>query len=301
MVVMSADNVAKWREAFDRLRFSSVFASGAKGRSSGDQPRHPLQTYFELIKQRLDGRGRIDKTEEKMRWLDIGCGRHLAPEWMKGHAEIEADLKSRARSLIGVDPDFLALRDNRSPDARINADAVRLPFADGSFDLVTSNMVFEHIEAPLAALIEIRRSLSDGGRLIVLTPNWLDIVTIAARITPNRWHPAVVTKIEERGAADVYPTYYRFNRPSTVEKMLREAGFGTWSVELLEHPDVYAHAPVVARVEAAWHRLARRWPVLRGALLIDAQVCASVDDKNITPPQALNRKNEHSDSQPYSI
>src|SRR4030095_10342266 len=156
---------------------------------------------------------------------DVGCGRRLAPWWIEERIEVEADLKSRALSLIGVDSDFAALSDNRSHPLRVNADAVRLPFDDGSFDLVTSNMVFEHVESPLASLREIRRSLDAGGRLIVLTPNWLDIVTIAARIIPNRWHPAVVSRVEKRGAADVYPTHFRFNRPATVEKILRGAGF----------------------------------------------------------------------------
>ncbi|MGH9935513.1 MAG: class I SAM-dependent methyltransferase [Blastocatellia bacterium] len=226
-------------------------------------PRHPQRTYFDRVRRSLDG---------KTRWLDVGCGRQLAPWWMKEQSEVEADLKSRAQSLIGVDPDFAALAGNRALTLRINADVVRLPFAGGSFDLVTSNMVFEHVEAPLASVQEIRRVLGAGGRLIVLTPNWLDIVTIAARIVPNRWHPAVVSRVEERGAADVYPTHFRFNRPATIEKILREAGFGRWSVESLEHPDVYAHAPIVARVEAVWHRLARKWPALRGVLLIEAEV-----------------------------
>jgi 2-polyprenyl-3-methyl-5-hydroxy-6-metoxy-1,4-benzoquinol methylase len=247
--------------AYDRLRFSRVFVNGANGGSSGRQVRHPQRIYFDRLRQSLNG---------DTRWLDVGCGRRLAPWWMKGQAEIEADLKSRARVVIGVDPDLAALGDNRSLPLRVNADAARLPFADGEFDLVTSNMVFEHVEAPLALLKEIRRVLRRSGRLIALTPNWLDIVTIAARITPNRWHPAIVSRMEERGAADVYPTHFRFNRPATIEKLLREARFKQWSVESLEHPDVYAHAPIVARVESAWHKLARKWPALRGALLIEA-------------------------------
>jgi ubiquinone/menaquinone biosynthesis C-methylase UbiE len=189
---------------------------------------------------------------------------------MKEQVEIETELKSKAGSLIGVDPDFAALCGNHSHAQKINADAVMLPFADGSFDLVTSNMVFEHVEDPLTSLKEIRRVLQDSGRLIILTPNWLDLVTIAARITPNRWHPPIVSRMETRGAADVYPTRFRFNRPATVDKILREAGFEKWRVETLEHPDVYAHVPVVARVEAAWHAMAHRWPALRGTLLIEA-------------------------------
>jgi SAM-dependent methyltransferase len=288
---------------YDRARFSEMFVNGlASGNRNHARPRHPQRTYFDRIKEYLDGQR--DRAEARrpeaqwpeaqwpetqwpetqwpeaqwpevrwpeVRWLDVGCGRQLIPSWMKGHAEIESDLKSGSRTVIGVDPDIAALSDNRSLALRVNGNAAELPFADGCFDLVTSNMVFEHVEDPLESLIEIRRVLREGGRLIVLTPNWLDIVTLAARVTPNRWRPAVVSRIEARVEADVYPTHYRFNRPATIEKILREAGFEKWSVELLDHPDVYAHVPVVSRVEAAWHRLARRWPVLRGVLLIEAQ------------------------------
>jgi SAM-dependent methyltransferase len=48
----------------------------------------------------------------------------------------------------------------------------RLPFADGYFDVVTSNMVFEHIspgEVP-AAFREIARVLKSGGRAFILFP-----------------------------------------------------------------------------------------------------------------------------------
>jgi ubiquinone/menaquinone biosynthesis C-methylase UbiE len=251
---------------YDRARYSEMFESGhSSGNRNAPRAPHPQRIYFERVKDSLG------ESSAESHWLDVGCGRQLVPLWMKGQAEAEAELKSRARLVAGVDPDFSALGGNRSHAARVNADAVRLPFADGSFDLVTSNMVFEHVERPLATLREVRRVLRKGGRLIILTPNWLDIVTIAARITPNRLHPALVTRMEERGAAEVYPTYYRFNRPAAVERVLRDAGFEKWTVELLEHPDVYAHVPVVARAEAAWHALARRWRALRGVLLIEAQ------------------------------
>ncbi len=53
--------------------------------------------------------------------------------------------------------------------------------------------------------------------------------------------------------------------------MLHHAGFVHSRVELLEHPDVYSHVPIVARIETVWHWLARRWPMLRGVLLIEAE------------------------------
>ncbi len=246
-----------------RLRNLGYYVVERVANGNGYQAPHPQRVFFERVKQRLNG---------STQWLDVGCGRQLTPRWMKGRDELEADLRSRARSIVGVDRDFAALRDNGSLTVRLKADAAALPFAAGSFDLATANMVFEHIPAPRPSLKEIRRVLGRGGRLIVLTPNWLDIVTIAARLVPNRWHPAVVSRIEERGRSDVYPTHFRFNRPARVEKILREEGFWNCRIELLDHPNAYTHVPVVACVEDAWHNLARRWSALRGVLLIEAEV-----------------------------
>ncbi|MFN0110847.1 MAG: class I SAM-dependent methyltransferase [Blastocatellia bacterium] len=248
----------RWHALYDRVRFSKVFMTENKQRRTP----HPQQVYFERIEKLL---------QPEMAWLDVGCGRQLVPKWMGKQPEIESRLKSLAGLLAGVDPDFAALTDNRSCHALLQADSVSLPFADDSFDLVTSNMVFEHVAEPLQSLKEIRRVLKPGGRLIVLTPNWLDIVSLVASAVPNRWHPALVSRVETRNQSDVYPTHFRFNRPGTVESILREVGFNQCCIELVEHPDAYSHVPIVARIENSWHRLAQRWPMLRGVLLIEAQ------------------------------
>jgi ubiquinone/menaquinone biosynthesis C-methylase UbiE len=48
----------------------------------------------------------------------------------------------------------------------VQADAERLPFAAGSFDIVTSALVFCTIPNPAAALVEVARVLRPGGRLV---------------------------------------------------------------------------------------------------------------------------------------
>ena len=229
--------------------------------------RHPQWFYFSRLRQRVDEHG----PDRRIRWLDLGCGRTLTPPWIHRRAELEAGLQFHQHSLVGLDPDLDALRDNTSLRSLVNADAARLPFADRSFDLVTSNMVFEHVADPLSVLRETRRVLGSGGRLIVLTPNWLDLVTLIAQMVPNRWHPAIMSRMEGRDEADVYPTLFRFNRPATIESLLREAGFARPSIEFLEHPDSYGHAPLVSYVESVWHKVAQRWPALRGTLLVEAK------------------------------
>ena len=49
----------------------------------------------------------------------------------------------------------------------VQADAVRLPFPDASFDLVVSSAVWEHLPDVTAATREVRRVLAPGGTAII--------------------------------------------------------------------------------------------------------------------------------------
>ena len=62
-----------------------------------------------------------------------------------------------------------------------------LPFPDGSFEIVLSFQVFEHVVDTSQYLSEIRRVLAPGGQLILITPDR------GTRLLPfqrpwNRWH-----------------------------------------------------------------------------------------------------------------
>jgi demethylmenaquinone methyltransferase/2-methoxy-6-polyprenyl-1,4-benzoquinol methylase len=59
--------------------------------------------------------------------------------------------------------------------AFVAADALRLPYADASFDAVTISFGLRNVEDPAAALTEMRRVTRPGGRLVVCefsTPTW---------------------------------------------------------------------------------------------------------------------------------
>ncbi len=56
----------------------------------------------------------------------------------------------------------------RRPDLGFTAaDALRLPFADGSFDAVTMCFGLRNVSDPLGALLELHRVTRPGGRLLV--------------------------------------------------------------------------------------------------------------------------------------
>jgi SAM-dependent methyltransferase len=49
-------------------------------------------------------------------------------------------------------------------------DLTQIPVSDGRYDAVVINQVLEHVPEPLAVLIELRRILRPGGRLIYSAP-----------------------------------------------------------------------------------------------------------------------------------
>ncbi|MGZ7023843.1 MAG: methyltransferase domain-containing protein, partial [Ilumatobacteraceae bacterium] len=55
----------------------------------------------------------------------------------------------------------------------VQGDAVRLPFADGTFDRVITSEVLEHIQADTAAITEFVRVLKPGGTFAATVPTWL--------------------------------------------------------------------------------------------------------------------------------
>lgn len=163
----------------------------------------PIDLYADWVRDR--GRGR--------RWLDAGCGRRSLPRWRS--ADVEA-LAASGTEAFGCDLDLAALRDRERHDRICGATLDHLPFRDQAFDLVTCNMVFEHLDHPELAVAELARVTRPGGEIVIHTVNARHYLSWVARLTPFRFHRLVVARLEGRKPEDVYPTRYRAN---TVERL----------------------------------------------------------------------------------
>ncbi len=185
-------------------------------------------------------------------WLDLGCGHHLLPPWRE---EEERRLVERCRRVVGLDYDMPSLQKHRSIRDRVRGDISRLPFRDDTFDLITSNMVFEHLAEPDRQLAEVHRVLKPGGLLIFHTPNLWGYTTIASRMIPEGMKDHVVRVLEGRSEDDIFPVHYRINSPRRIEALARQTGFEVEKVRLIVSSAQFAVIPPLAALELLWIRV----------------------------------------------
>ena len=74
--------------------------------------------------------------------------------------------------ILGLDIEFERLQKAKTiAPGVVNGAGEALPFPTGSFDLVLSHEVLEHVQDDQAAINEIIRTLKPGGRLVLFCPN----------------------------------------------------------------------------------------------------------------------------------
>lgn len=88
--------------------------------------------------------------------LDVGCGQ-------KPYADL-----FKATRYVGLEIDSEEARRTKKADAFY--DGTTFPFADGEFDSVVTNQVFEHVFTPELFLQETKRVLKNNGTLLMTVP-----------------------------------------------------------------------------------------------------------------------------------
>jgi SAM-dependent methyltransferase len=94
--------------------------------------------------------------------LDLACG----------SGPMSRELAQPGRMVIGLDISEyeLALAAERGPGPWVQADALQLPFKDGSIDVVTSSMGLVVVQPMATVLAEVARVLRPGGVLAGIAP-----------------------------------------------------------------------------------------------------------------------------------
>jgi len=133
------------------------------------------------------------------RVLDVGCGTGFGTEGLLDHTE----------HVYGLDQSRHQLEQawkklgKHNPVAFHFGDAERLPFEDGSFDVVWSSGSIEYWPNPVTGLRELRRVVEPGGQVLVVGPDYPDSALF------QRLADAIMLFYDEEEA----------------DRMFREAGF----------------------------------------------------------------------------
>lgn len=133
---------------------------------------------------------REDRFADARTLLEVGCGSGVISSTL-------AKLGGPELSVVAVD-----INDNRMVSegyAFLKVEGTTLPFEDGSFDIVVSNHVIEHVGEradQLHHLEEIRRVLRPGGCVYLAVPNKWRLIEPHYRLPLLSWVP--------QRAADLY-------------------------------------------------------------------------------------------------
>ena len=191
----------------------------------------------------------MDGKKRSVRWLDLCCG--------TGDIGFLA-VKRGAGPVVGADftlPMLAVARRRQLAEGGesvfVQADALRLPFPDGTFDVITDGYGLRNLAVPEAGLVEMRRVLAPGGRVVILDFGKPEN-PLAASLYSAFLHtmmPAVGLLFH--GDADTYlyipASLERYPAQRGVTELMRRAGFakaryenrllGTMGINIGEAPE----------------------------------------------------------------
>jgi 2-polyprenyl-3-methyl-5-hydroxy-6-metoxy-1,4-benzoquinol methylase len=205
----------------ERERMEAFYARKWAGQPTLWEDRYPpeARVYANAL-YRERNRAILYAVPERPGWvLDLGCGA----------GDLAIAIAERTPDVVGADiaaSNLAVAKENARRAERhvafVHAPAERLPFADGTFDVVVMADVIEHVPDVAAALAEVRRVLRVGGRLVCATPIRATIRALGAfDRTVRRLAGARVSPASER------EVYERFLSISELRRCLRDAGFET--------------------------------------------------------------------------
>lgn len=194
----------------------------------------------------------------KITWLDLGCGNQILPHW---RLAAEANLVNRSRMVIGIDYNLASLKKHKTVFPKIRGDICRLPFKKNSFDLVTANMVVEHLRNASLQFQAINRILKPNGIFLFHTPNAFGYTTIMGKFVPKILKNKIIHCLDGRNEEDIFETYYEANRLKRIVNLAANTGFEIIKTKMIVSTAVFAIIPPLALLELIWIRLLMTKPL----------------------------------------
>ena len=172
------------------------------------------------------------------RILDLGCGTGIV-------ARLLHERLGGATRIAGLDANagMLEMARRVAPQLQWHeGNAMQLPFADASFELVVCQQMLQFVPDRAAALREVRRVLVPGGRLVLAT--W----------RPRDEQPLYETlgTIAERHLGHAVDLRFALGDPEELRALLADAGFDDVHVDHVTRIDHFKEPPVRSAFAASF-------------------------------------------------
>lgn len=176
---------------------------------TAEQYARTLATHTDQILQDM-----LTLAEPAGRILDAGTG-------------TGASVEPRAQA-FGIDRSQALLR--LGPRARVAAaDLLDLPFKDGTFDVVTANLVLSYVPKLETSMFDMIRVLAPGGRLAVSA--WGAGEDDLSRTWRTQVQQTLGIEMYRQAVAEMTPWAEKLSDPRKLETVLRDAGLRPVRVE----------------------------------------------------------------------
>lgn len=140
--------------------------------------------------------------KEPLRILDIGCGAGALMRELEEFGEVTG---------IDISPRAIEYCRERGLTRVLEADAARLPFENGAFDVVVMLDVLEHLKDDTAGSAEVARVLKRGGLAIIAVPAFMFLWSVTDVVSHHfrRYRRAeVVQRLTDAGLRIRYSGYF---------------------------------------------------------------------------------------------
>ncbi len=206
--------------------------------------------------------------EPGMTVLDFGGGRGVTfIESASSYKQQLMMLRGKVAKVIACDVDEAVLINPAADETVVIRADAPLPFADGTFDLIVSDFVFEHIADPLFVSGELRRVLKPGGWICARTPNKYCVISLLTRLIHNSRHSHVLRWVQpERKSIDVFPTVYKMNSKRDICTWFGPDKFDNFTYRYEAEPSYFFNNHVVFALMLLFNRLSP--PVIKSGLFV---------------------------------
>ena len=191
------------------------------------------------------------------RVVDVGCG-------IGQDARELAQRVGPEGSVVGVDgSDEMIARATAATDeaaARtlrfVAGDATALPLESGAYDALRADRLLQHVDNPLQALIEFRRVLRPGGRVVFVEPDWRSMAIYPGSGMGGDDDRCVDALFDWQVAHTRHPLIGR-----QLRMLLTQAGFSSVRVTPVAYTSTsFLEADLALELSYAATEAAKQWP-----------------------------------------